>query len=193
MSELEPTLLLVDDSEVNLDMLSRRLQRKGFIVLTASSGQAALDIVAKQPVDLVVLDLMMPEMDGIEVLRRLRLQTQGPAIPVIMATAKTDASDMVSALDHGADDYVTKPIEIDVLNARIRALLRRRPTSSQPSPSPAPSAAGDSAMSLDGVPPVPPWLTTRPLLPSPSQQGGAPPPATYMGPGTVLDDIYRLE
>src|SRR5579871_1272411 len=132
MAEAKVTLLLVDGSEGNLEMLSRPLARKGFSVLTASAGKAALELLSTERVDLVVLDLMMPEMNGIEVLRRLRSQTKGPPIPVIMATSKAESTDMGAAFDQGADGYVTKPIEVEVLVARIRALLRRRHATAAP-------------------------------------------------------------
>ena len=124
MSELEPTLLLVDDSEVNLDMLSRRLQRKGFIVLTASSGQAALDIVAKQPVDLVVLDLMMPEMDGWTFMAEFKKLPAYSSIPIVVVS---QAGNRVLASAPVAAGYLSKPLDRRTLLETIElCLLRRR-------------------------------------------------------------------
>ncbi|NUO54532.1 MAG: protein kinase [Polyangiaceae bacterium] len=117
-------LLLVDDNEVNLDVLSRRLERKGCKVVTVLDGPSALDAIATQAFDAVVLDLQMPGMSGIDVLIELRKSYSQVALPVIMATAQTDPQTMVSALEAGANDYVTKPIELEVLYARIRAQLR---------------------------------------------------------------------
>jgi DNA-binding response OmpR family regulator len=103
-------ILVVDDSEMNVDMLARRLQRSGYDVLTASSGPAALEIIERERLDLVLLDVMMPGMSGIEVLETIRRTHSSSALPVVMATAKSDARDTVEALDKGANDYVTKPI-----------------------------------------------------------------------------------
>ncbi len=125
MAERRQIVLLVDDNETNLDLLSRRLDRKGYTVLCAASGREALEILAREAVDLVLLDVMMPEMSGLEVLELLR-RTRGPhELPVIMATAKAEGADVVAALDSGANDYVTKPIDLDVLLARMRVHLRR--------------------------------------------------------------------
>jgi diguanylate cyclase (GGDEF)-like protein len=120
------TLLLVDDDPMNRDALQRRLVRAGFRVLTAESGQHALDIVAAERVDLVLLDVMMPGMDGIETLRRLRRSRAISELPVIMVTAKDGADEVVKALDAGANDYVTKPVDFAVAHARIRTQLTAR-------------------------------------------------------------------
>lgn len=185
MADSEPTLLLVDDSEVNLDMLSRRLRKKGFHVLTVTSGSEALLTVTAHPVDLLVLDLMMPEMDGIEVLRRLRSDPHCAEMPVIMATAKTDASEMVAAFEQGADDYVTKPIDLEVLVARIRALLRRRlqrhADPAHSSPSLAPVVLPTSVMSPSSIE-TPSPSSASPVL-----------PRGYIGVGAVLGGQYRLD
>lgn len=120
------TLLVVDDGAENRDMLSRRLGRRGFRVLAAEGGERALEIVDAEPVDLVLLDIMMPGMDGIEVLRRLRARWNQSELPVIMQTAKSDSQDMVDALDLGANDYVTKPLDFPVVLARVQSQLRAR-------------------------------------------------------------------
>lgn len=117
-------ILVVDDDEMNRDMLSRRLARRGYDTLVAEDGQQALDVINEEPVDLVMLDIMMPGMSGVEVLRILR-QTYGEdELPVIMATAKSDSKDVVESLDLGANDYVTKPLDFPIVLARVKAQLR---------------------------------------------------------------------
>lgn len=120
------SLLVVDDNETNLDMLSRRLQRKGYSVSTACDGPSALELIEAEPFDLVLLDLMMPGMSGLEVLERIRQKHTVAEMPVIMVTAKHDSSTVVEALDAGASDYVTKPIDFPVLFARIQPQLSRK-------------------------------------------------------------------
>jgi serine/threonine protein kinase/DNA-binding NarL/FixJ family response regulator len=118
------TLLVVDDNEENRDLLSRRLAKKGFQVLVAEGGRQALSLIEEQPVDLVLLDVMMPGMSGTEVLEELRKTRSAAELPIIMATAKTDSEDVVQALELGANDYVTKPIDFPVALARVQAQLR---------------------------------------------------------------------
>ncbi|HEY6549107.1 MAG TPA: response regulator, partial [Vicinamibacteria bacterium] len=119
MDPVERTLLVVDDNAGNRDLLSRRLERKGFRVIVAEDGQRALDILATSRVDLVLLDVMMPGLSGLDVLKKLR-ETQPPsALPVVMVTAKTESEDVVEALELGANDYVTKPIDFPVVLARV--------------------------------------------------------------------------
>ena len=116
-------LLVVDDNPMNRDMLSRRLQRKGFEVAVSEDGPAALAWLDEHPCDVVLLDIMMPGMSGIEVLERLR-ETRAPAaLPIIMATAKDGRDDIVDALRRGANDYVTKPIDFPVVLARVETQL----------------------------------------------------------------------
>jgi CheY-like chemotaxis protein len=118
------TLLVVDDNAENREMLSRRLLKKGFQVLVAEGGREALSAIESQPVDLVLLDIMMPGMSGVEVLEELRKTRSAADLPVIMATAKTDSEDVVQALELGANDYVTKPIDFPVVLARVQSQLR---------------------------------------------------------------------
>jgi diguanylate cyclase (GGDEF)-like protein len=120
------TVLVVDDELTNRDVLQRRLTRVGYRVLTADSGQAALEIAAEQRIDLVLLDVMMPEMDGIETLRQLRQSRSVLELPVIMVTARDSSADVVEALDAGANDYITKPVDFAVAQARIRTQLTAR-------------------------------------------------------------------
>ena len=120
------TLLLVDDEPMNRDALQRRLVRSGYRVLTAESGAQALEAVGAHHVDLVLLDVMMPGIDGIETVRRLRQSRSVSELPVIMVTAKDSTEDIVEALDAGANDYVTKPVDFAVAQARIRTQLTAR-------------------------------------------------------------------
>ncbi|WP_020668130.1 response regulator transcription factor [Amycolatopsis nigrescens] len=117
-------VLLAEDDPAIADPLSRALQREGYEVKVVGDGPSVLDATAEQRVDLLVLDLGLPGMDGLEVCRRLR--ASGTELPVLMLTARTDEVDFVVGLDAGADDYVAKPFRLAELLARIRALLRRR-------------------------------------------------------------------
>ena len=119
-------LLVVDDDPDVRDSLSRALRYAGYQVVTAVHGSDALDVVARSPVDLIVLDVLMPIMDGFEACRRLR--ERGDATPVLVLTAKDAVDDRVTGLDAGADDYLVKPFALGELQARVRALLRRSQT-----------------------------------------------------------------
>jgi diguanylate cyclase (GGDEF)-like protein len=121
-------VLIVDDVEDNRELLSRRLERKGCVTEGAESGFVALGLLAKQEFDLVLLDIMMPDLNGIEVLQRIRASHSADALPVIMVTAKVGVSDIVEALELGANDYITKPIEFSVAFARIQTQLARKQT-----------------------------------------------------------------
>ena len=116
-------LLVVDDNPVNCDLLSRRLTRAGYTVVVAGGGQQALNLILEQPFDLVLLDIMMPDMDGITVLGLLRHTYSRSDLPVIMVTARDETDDIVSALELGANDYITKPINFPVVLARVQAQL----------------------------------------------------------------------
>lgn len=122
----DEVLLVVDDEAMNRDMLARRLGKEGFTILTAAGGRQALDLVESQRVDLVLLDLMMPELSGIEVLGRLRASHPATRLPVIMVSAAGDSAQIVEALNLGANDYVTKPVNLPVLLARVQSQLARR-------------------------------------------------------------------
>ena len=117
------TVLLAEDDAAIAEPLSRALQREGYEVAVADDGLVALEHVRGGGVDLLVLDLGLPGMDGLEVCRRIRLEV--PDLPVLMLTARTDEVDFVVGLDAGADDYVGKPFRLAELLARVRALLRR--------------------------------------------------------------------
>lgn len=122
-SENEFHILVVDDNPHNVDMLCRRLQRRGYHVTPAEGGRQALDHLAAEPFDLVVLDIMMPEIDGFQVLETIRQTHSVSDLPVIMATAKDQSEDIVEAMSRGANDYVTKPVDFPVLVARIQTQL----------------------------------------------------------------------
>ena len=116
------TILLVDDEESVQKLLAYPLERDGFRVVPAHDGEEALQRFAEESIDLVVLDLMLPKLDGLEVCKRLRAQS---SVPIIMLTARDDEFDKVLGLELGADDYITKPFSIREFRSRVRALLRR--------------------------------------------------------------------
>jgi len=115
-------ILLVDDEQSLQTLLTYPLRKDGYEVVSAVDGRAALDRFAEQRFDLVVLDIMLPKLDGIEVCRRLRSRSQ---VPIIMLTAKDDEIDKVLGLEMGADDYITKPFSVREFRSRVRAALRR--------------------------------------------------------------------
>jgi two-component system cell cycle response regulator len=117
-------ILVVDDHEDNIELLRARLEARGYEVEGASDGQAALDAVQRTCPDLILLDVMMPKMDGMEVVKRLKANKALPFIPVIMQTALDSTENKVEGLDAGADDYITKPINFAELEARVNSLLR---------------------------------------------------------------------
>jgi len=116
-------LLVVDDNELNRDMLSRRLKSRGYEVVTAEDGQGALDLVKSQRFDLILLDIMMPVLSGLDVLKVIRSTYSVAELPIIMATAKDQGTDVVEALRMGANDYVTKPLDFPVVLARAETQL----------------------------------------------------------------------
>ncbi len=126
MSESKKTVLIVEDEEDILALLHFNLMKADFNVICASCGEEGLKSVISSQPDLVLLDLMLPGIDGLEICRRLRVDEETRNIPIIMLTAKGEESDVVKGLELGADDYVTKPFSIKVLLARIQAVLRRR-------------------------------------------------------------------
>ena len=117
-------ILVVDDVADNVEILRMRLSALGYDVDEANDGEQALAKVAADPPDLVLLDIMMPKIDGLEVVRRMKADKSLPFIPVILVTAKATPKDVVTGLDAGGDDYLTKPIDHGALVARVRAMLR---------------------------------------------------------------------
>lgn len=129
---MRPHIMVIDDDEKITSLLRRTLAFEGYEVTTAHDGAEGLRLLGQREADLIVLDVMMPRLDGWEVCRRLR--EAGIAAPVLMLTAKDEVEDRVRGLDLGADDYLVKPFALEELMARIRALLRRRPEASQEDP-----------------------------------------------------------
>ena len=122
MADRSARILLVDDEQSIQTLLSYPLRKDGYEVVQATDGRQALDRFAEQPFDLVVLDVMLPQLDGLEVCRRLRARS---AVPIIMLTAKSEEIDKVVGLELGADDYITKPFSMREFRSRIKAALRR--------------------------------------------------------------------
>lgn len=120
------TILVVDDEDDLLELVRYNLAKAGYRVACVSTGEDALAHARRQLPSLIVLDLMLPAIDGLEVCRRLKSDTKTREIPIIMLTAKTEESDVVRGLERGADDYITKPFSPRVLTARVKALLRRQ-------------------------------------------------------------------
>jgi two-component system alkaline phosphatase synthesis response regulator PhoP len=140
------TVLVVDDEKDIVEMLSYNLVRNGYAVLTAHSGTDALEVAGREIPDLIVLDLMLPGLDGTEVTRRLKADARTAGIPIIMLTAKAEETDVVVGLTLGADDYVTKPFSPKVLLARLNTVLRRGEAAA------AAGAAGEAAAVLKAGP-----------------------------------------
>jgi class 3 adenylate cyclase/CheY-like chemotaxis protein len=119
-----PRILVVDDNPANVKILQARLAAQGYEILTALDGEQALTTALEKRPDLILLDVMMPKVDGIEVCRRLKEDATFPFTPIILVTAMADARDMVAGLDAGADEYLTKPVDQQALVARVRSMLR---------------------------------------------------------------------
>jgi diguanylate cyclase (GGDEF)-like protein len=124
--EVRPHILIVDDVEDNRILLRRRFERQGFEITEADGGIAALELIERQDFDAVLLDFMMPDLDGVEVLRQVRRTRPSAILPVIMVTARTQSEDLVHALNAGADDYITKPVDFQVALARVKTQIARR-------------------------------------------------------------------
>src|SRR5882757_11267575 len=142
MADPSPTILLVDDEDSVRKVLAFPLERDGYTVVQAADGEEALRQFAEQPIDLVVLDIMLPRLDGLEVCKRLRASS---TVPIIMLTARDDELDKVIGLELGADDYITKPFSIREFRSRVRALLRRAKAP------PAGGGEGDELIEHDGL------------------------------------------
>src|SRR6266446_2131780 len=119
-----PLILVVDDVADNVDILQMRLEAQGYAVATAGDGIEALEKIRELLPDLVLLDVMMPRLDGIETVKRLKADPSLPFIPVVLVTAKADTKDVIEGLESGGDDYLTKPVDHAALSARVRAMLR---------------------------------------------------------------------
>ena len=119
-----PLILIVDDNPTNLDILQARLTANNYETITAKDGEAGLAMAREKLPDLILLDIMMPKMDGIEVCRRLKSDPAVPFMPIVMVTAKADSKDVVAGLEAGGDDYLTKPVDHSALIARVKSMLR---------------------------------------------------------------------
>lgn len=119
-------ILIVDDEEDILELVRYNLSREGFATMCAASGEAAITAVRKDPPDLIVLDLMLPGVDGLEVARRVKGDPNLRHIPIVMLTAKGEEADVVTGLELGADDYIIKPFSPKIMIARIKTVLRRQ-------------------------------------------------------------------
>ena len=119
-----PRILIVDDNETNRDLLITRLGTHGFDLLQASDGEEAIEVTKKSLPDLILLDVMMPKLDGIEATKRIKADTSLPFTPIILVTAKADTKDVIIGLEAGADEYLTKPVDQTSLVARVKSMLR---------------------------------------------------------------------
>ena len=133
------TILLVEDAKPIREMLRFALERENYHVLEADCAQMARDVLSKERVDLIMIDWMMPGESGVELLRKLRKSDVYSNLPMLMLTARVDEEDIVKGLDAGADDYLTKPVAIKELSARVKALLRRT------------TAIKDEKLSVNGI------------------------------------------
>ena len=119
-----PLILIVDDNAANLEILQARLAAHNYAIITATDGESGLAMAREEQPDLILLDIMMPKMDGIEVCRHIRADPSLPFIPIIMVTAKTGSKDIVAGLEAGGDEYLTKPVDHAALVARVKSMLR---------------------------------------------------------------------
>lgn len=119
-----PLILIVDDNPTNVDILQTRLAAHNYEIITAGDGEAGLAVAREKQPDLILLDIMMPKIDGIEVCKNLKADASLPFMPIIMVTAKADSKDVVAGLEAGADEYLTKPVDQAALVARVKSMLR---------------------------------------------------------------------
>jgi sigma-B regulation protein RsbU (phosphoserine phosphatase) len=119
-----PLVLIVDDNPANVEILEMRLAANNYEIITATDGEAGLSMAKEKQPDLILLDIMMPKMDGIEVCRHLKTDPSLPFMPIIMVTAKADSKDIVAGLEAGGDEYLTKPVDHAALVARVKSMLR---------------------------------------------------------------------
>ena len=124
VNSTQPTVLIVDDEEDIIDLIQYNLEKEGYRTVAASDGSEGIEIARREHPDVIILDIMMPEMNGIEVCRRLRQDAHLRHTPILMLTARTEEETQVEGLDVGADIYFSKPVSMPVLSSQIRALLR---------------------------------------------------------------------
>lgn len=139
---MQQTILVVDDEEDILELLKYNLEKEGYSILAARNGKKALEMVRKN-IDLVILDIMMPELDGLDVCREIRKNPGTSHLPVVFLTAKDSEVDEVVGLELGAEDYITKPVKVRTLLARVRRILRSTTTRSGREPTSATISIGD--------------------------------------------------
>ncbi|WP_319415054.1 response regulator transcription factor [Marispirochaeta aestuarii] len=144
MPQLGETVLIIDDEQYIRELLEYNLEKEGYSVIPAASGEEGLDLARRNHPALIILDLMLPGIDGIDVCRRLKKDPRTADIPIIMASAKGEDADIVVGLEIGADDYITKPFSPRVLGARIRAVLRRKDQKGLP-------RENESSFSIHGI------------------------------------------
>src|SRR5688572_13045152 len=133
MRRMNPRILVIEDEKDIVRLLKYNLEKEGYSVLAAGDGQAGLDLARKEKPDLILLDLMLPKMDGIQVCKAIRQESK---VPIIMLTAKKEEIDRILGLELGADDYVTKPFSVRELMVRVKAVLRRAQTPASESEKP---------------------------------------------------------
>jgi len=131
---MKSTILIIEDEEDIRELVKYNLQRENFLVLEAESGEKGLELVERTIPDLILLDLMLPGKDGLEICRTLKRDNRTQAIPVVMMTARGEETDIITGLELGADDYIVKPFSPKVLGARIKAVLRRKASTPELSP-----------------------------------------------------------
>ena len=119
-----PLILIVDDNPANVEILQMRLMANSYDVITSSDGEMGLAVAREKLPDLILLDIMMPKMDGFEVCRQLKGDPNLPFIPIILVTAKAESKDVVAGLEAGGDEYLTKPVDHAALLARVKSMLR---------------------------------------------------------------------
>lgn len=119
-----PLILIADDNATNLDILQTRLATQGYEIMCAADGEQALELALRHKPDLLLLDIMMPKLDGLEVCRRIKSDASLPFMPIIMITARANSADVVAGLEAGADEYLTKPVDQASLVGRVKSMLR---------------------------------------------------------------------
>ena len=123
MNENSPELLIVDDDQVSSMALKKKLEKRGFRIKTLQDGRRCLDLIAENKFDLILLDILMPNVSGFDLLKEIRTKYTTAELPIVMVTAKDEPEDIVEALNYGANDYLTKPVNIDIAVARVKTRL----------------------------------------------------------------------
>jgi CheY-like chemotaxis protein len=157
-----PKILVVDDQPINVQLLKRKLEREGMAIATAYSGQEALKLVAGDKPDLILLDVMMPEMDGVEVCQRLQASDETKSIPIIFITARTSKEGKIEGLGAGAVDYITRSTA-SLSTCSAASAIRAAPPPSAPSPKASPTISTICSASSSAT-----WTSSRPTMKSPS-------------------------